>query len=96
MFCIKWGSKTSDFFNVSNGVPQGGILSPYLFTLYVDDLSNMLNSAGIGCHIHNCCTNHMFYADDLCVIAPIPSGLQALLNICAKFGFENDIKYNLI
>ena len=38
----------------------------------------------------------MFYADDLRVIAPSPSGLQTLLNICAKFGFENDIKYNPI
>ena len=39
---------------------------------------------------------HMFYANDLCVIAPSPSCLQALLNICAKFGFKNDIKYNPI
>ena len=34
----------------------------------------MLNSAGIGCHIHNCCINHVFFADDICVIAPSPSG----------------------
>jgi len=62
---------------------------PHIFFIiaYFDDLSNMLNSAGIGCHIHNCCTNHVFDADDLCVIAPSPSGLQSLLNICAKFGF---------
>ena len=65
-------------------------------TYLMYDLSNMLNSAGIGCHIHNCCTKHIFYADDLCVIAPSPSGLQALLNMCAKFSFENDIKYNPI
>ena len=32
----------------------------------------------------------MFYSDDLCVIAPSPSGLQALLNRCSKYGFEND------
>ena len=51
-FCIKWGSTTSDFY-VSNGVRQGGILSPYLCIVYIDELSNMLNSAGIGCHIHN-------------------------------------------
>ena len=69
------------FFNVSNGVRQGGILSPYLPIVYIDELSNMLNSAGIGCHIHNYCTNHVFYADDICVIAPSPSGLQGLLNI---------------
>ena len=56
----------------------------------------MLNNAGIVCHIHNCCTNHVFYADDICVIAPSPIGLQGLLNICAKFGFENDVEYNPI
>ena len=87
-FCIKWDSTTSDFFNVSNGVRHGGILSPYLFIIYIDDLSNMLNSAGIGCHIHNCCTNPVLYANDVCVIAPSPSGLQGLLNTCAKFGLE--------
>ena len=30
MFGIKWGSTTSDLFNVSNDVRQGGILFPYL------------------------------------------------------------------
>ena len=94
--CIKWGSTTSECFNVSNGVRQDGILSPYLFIVYIDDLNNMLNSAGIGCHIHNCCINHVFYVDDICVIAPSPSGLQGLLNICAKFGLENYVEYNPI
>ena len=56
----------------------------------------MLNSAGIGCHIHNYCTNHVFYADNICVIAPSPSGLQGSLNICAKFGLVNDVEYNPI
>ena len=96
--CVKLGSTTSDFLNVSNGVRQGGILSPYLFIVYIDDLSNMLNSAGTGCHTHNCCTNHVLYADDICVIVPMQSysGLQGLLNICAKFGLENDVEYNPI
>ena len=30
------------------------------------------------------------------VIAPSPSGLQGLLNICAKFGLVNDVEYNPI
>jgi hypothetical protein len=31
-----------------------------------------------------------------CVIAPSPSGLQGLLNICTKFGLENNVEYNHI
>ena len=60
-----------------------------------DDLSNMLNSAGIDCYIHNCSTNHMVYADDLRVIAPSPNGLQGLLNICAKFGLKTMLNISL-
>ena len=76
-------------FNVSNGVRQGGILAPYLnfrvrVTLFatqhiqepITELSNMLNNAGIGCHIHNCCTNHVFYADNICVIVPVLVGFR--------------------
>ena len=32
----------SDSFSVTNGVRQGGILSPYLFCVYMDDLSKKL------------------------------------------------------
>ena len=53
----------------------------------------MLNSAGIGFHIHNCYINHVFYADDLCIIAPSPNGLQGSLNISAKICLENDVEY---
>ena len=40
--CIQWGKTKSSFFTISNGVRQGGILSPKLFSVYMDDLSNML------------------------------------------------------
>jgi len=34
---IKWGKHFSEPFHVSNGVRQGGVLSPYLFAVYLDD-----------------------------------------------------------
>ena len=36
--CVKWGSQLSREFNDTNGVKHGWILSPVLFTVYIDEL----------------------------------------------------------
>jgi len=38
-------------FTVTNGVRQGGVLSPYLFAVYSDELSIQLGSARVGCTV---------------------------------------------
>ena len=93
-FCIKWGSSISESFSVNNGVRQGGILSPHLFAIYVDELSTDLNDLGVGCHVDNISINHILYADDLCLLAPCPSALQYLIDVCVEYGTKNDIVYN--
>ena len=55
-----------NFFTVSYGVKQGGILSPHLFNVYMDDLSVNLNKLKIGCLCAGTIMNHM-YANDLFV-----------------------------
>ena len=46
--CVRWGSSVSSKFTVSNGVRQGGILSPFLFNIYMDDLSVNLKACQTG------------------------------------------------
>ena len=53
-----------------------------------------LNISKCGCDINGTFTNHYMYADDSCVIAPSPSGLQNLLNICKDFTEEISSIYN--
>ena len=35
---VKWNGFLSGTFNASNGVKQGGVLSPLLFTVHLDQL----------------------------------------------------------
>ena len=91
---IRWGNTLSDRFTVSNGVKQGGILSPALFNVYMDDLSSHLISSNVGCRLSGYLVNHISYADDMCLMSPTPSGMQKLLNICGQYAVTHDLKYN--
>ena len=48
---VRWGSEHSDFFNVSNGVKQGEVISPTLFSCYIDKLFSQIEHSGLGCHL---------------------------------------------
>ena len=80
--CIFGGGITSTSFNVTNGVRQGGILSPYLFSLYMDDFSSDLIQCNTRCMVGDKKINHLMYADDLVLFSPSASGLRDLLSIC--------------
>ena len=91
---IKWGKCISSAFTVTNGVRQGSVLSPYLFCVYFDKISQQLNGVKIGCKLRNLLINHLFYADDLCIFSPSSRGLQKLLDICFECGSDLDIIFN--
>ena len=67
---------------MSNGVRQGGVLSPVLFSVYVNGLLCKLKDSGIGCHLGCEFVGSVCYADELALLAPSPSALRIMLNIC--------------
>ncbi|XP_016534059.1 RNA-directed DNA polymerase from mobile element jockey-like [Poecilia formosa] len=93
---VRWGNCVSAPFKISNGIRQGSILSPLLFNVYMDDLSNWLQQCGTGCVVGGTIINHLMYADDLVIFSPCSAGLQQLLRTCSNYGQEYDIQYNAL
>ena len=60
-------------------VRQGGVLSPVLFTVYLDELLQHLSTPDIGCHVNHHYVGSLCYADDIALLAPLPTTLRILL-----------------
>ena len=72
----------SGYFPVDNGVRQGGVLSPVLFCVYIDNVLCILSRSGVGCflgvnyvgamrHLHMqmtsyCCAQHRQLCANYC------------------------------
>ena len=92
---VRWGCSISKGFNVTNGVRQGGVLSPKLFNVYIDGLSNILNNCTSGGFLGGKRITHMLYADDLCIVSLSSAGLQNLLSFCDKYCASHSITFNV-
>ena len=91
---VSWCSVKSSAFTIFNGVKQGGVLNPYLFFVYVDQLSESLNAVRSGFYVGKICINHIFFADDITLFSPSLTGLQELVDVCYDYAPSHDIMFS--
>jgi len=74
--CVKWENIHSDFFTVMFGVRQGSVLAPFLFAVFVDELSDTCNLD----------RNRfiVLYAGDILLISPSVVNLENLIHLCDR------------
>ena len=91
---VSWCGVISDYFHALNGVKQGDVLSPVLFCIYIDILLVALAKAGVGCFIGKNFVGALAYADDIVLLAPSPTALHKMLQICDEFATDYSIVFN--
>jgi hypothetical protein len=92
---VKWEGCLSQSFPISNGVRQGGILSPLLFALYIDILVDKLRRSGFGCRIPDFYMGCILYADDVLLLSNSVTELQHILDICVATMNEIGMSFNV-
>ena len=91
---VKWEKSRSRTFSISNGTRQGSVLSPALFSVYMDDLIKKLRRAGVGCHLGGVFCGVVGYADDLLLLAPSRSAMATMLKICEAYAADNNLEFS--
>ena len=91
---IQLGIEQTDYFDIEAVVRQGCVLSPLLFSIFINKLAKKINESGIGIDIENKKVAVLMYADDIVILAKNPHELKKGLQIASEFGMKWRCKYN--
>ena len=94
---VRTGHATTDWFQIRKGVPQGCILSPYLFSLYAECI---MRNAGLeevqaGIKIAGRNINNLRYADNTTLMAESEEELKSLLMKVKEESEKVGLKLNI-
>ncbi len=92
---VKWNSCFSSSIRIGSGVRQGGVLSPFLFAVFVDVVLVKLKNSSLGCRLKGVLINAIMYADDLLLLAISLHDLQLMVDLCYKEFQEIGLSLNL-
>jgi len=93
-YCVSFCNELSDRFTVSNGVKQGGVLSPILFNIYMDILLRKLKATGMGCYVGNIFAGALCYADDIILLTPSRKAMKSFLSVCEDYSTDYKLMFN--
>jgi hypothetical protein len=91
---VLFGPVESGWFSIDNGVKQGCVLSPTLFSLLMCDLTDMLACENIGIEYREKTLPALLFADDIVLMAPGETQLEEMLATAARFSLKWGLRFN--
>ena len=93
-FKMQYRSATTEEYPIERGVKQGGILSPYLFAFFVDDMLKQAKDRGLGARLDSIFVGLICYADDILLVARSPWELQQMMDDAVEYFDHWKLKFN--
>ena len=83
--CVCHDGLMSQWFKLNQSVRQGGVLSAWLYIVYINDLATELEKAELGATIHTFYLGTPMQADNVALLARSVNDMQRMLSICFKY-----------
>jgi hypothetical protein len=93
---IKLNDKYSRTFSTEMGVIQGGVLSPILFSIFINDMIEELTIAGHGIQMNGLKIPALLFADDVTLIPSSVTETRKMLQIVEKFATKWKCSFGLL
>jgi hypothetical protein len=91
---VKLLQNKSDPFRIKNSTRQGSVLSPALFSVYIDGLLHDLRQPGLGCHIGGGWYGAACFADDLFILAPSRTAAVKMLETGEQYAKKHYFEFS--
>ena len=92
--CVRLSNMASASFRVTTGTKQGSVLSPFMFSLYLDGLLKELRDLGFGCHVQGVWMGCAAFADDLVLLSPSRESMSKMLMVCEAYASKNNLVFS--
>ena len=92
--CVRLNGYCTEYIDMKSEGKQGGIMSPMLYKIYVDNLVKKLMCEKLGCVIGDCFFGTVFYADDIVLLEALVCKIQKMINLCCEYGKKYGICFN--
>ena len=94
--CVRNRGHKSSWFRILQGTRQGGVISPFLYLIYKNDLLYEIEASALGFCMYDINCGSPTVADDMLVCSFSVNGLIQILVLCLRYGHKWRFKHGIM